>query len=96
MGERCQKIIGLRLSCYRLRRCDGVIRKNRYRWHCGEESRFRTERSGENPIGCFCWKDLLGVFERWTSECDRVKILLNLLGYQPSAELHFSMIEKVA
>jgi transcriptional antiterminator RfaH len=41
-------------------------------------------------------KDLLGIFERWVSDSDRVRILLNLIGYQPSIELHYSMIEKVA
>ena len=41
-------------------------------------------------------KDLLGIFERWVSDSDRVKILLNLIGYQPSVEIHYSMIEKVA
>jgi len=41
-------------------------------------------------------KDLLGIFERWISDSDRVRILLNLIGYQPSIELHYSMIEKVA
>jgi transcriptional antiterminator RfaH len=41
-------------------------------------------------------KDLLGIFERWASDNERVRILLNLIGYQPSIELHYSMIEKVA
>ena len=41
-------------------------------------------------------KDLLGIFERWVSDSERVKVLLNLIGYQPSIELHCSMIEKVA
>jgi transcription antitermination factor NusG len=41
-------------------------------------------------------KDLLGIFERWVSDSERVRILLNLMGYQPSIELHHSMIEKVA
>lgn len=41
-------------------------------------------------------KDLLGVFERWVSDNERVRILLNLLGYQPAVEVHYSMIEKVA
>ncbi|MGZ3523256.1 MAG: transcription termination/antitermination protein NusG [Thermodesulfobacteriota bacterium] len=41
-------------------------------------------------------KDLLGIFERWVSDSERVRILLNLIGYQPSIELHYSMIEKVA
>ena len=40
-------------------------------------------------------KDLLGIFERWVSDSERVRILLNLIGYQPSIELHYSMIEKV-
>lgn len=41
-------------------------------------------------------KELLGIFERWVSENDRVRILLNLIGYQPAVEMHYSMIEKVA
>ena len=41
-------------------------------------------------------KDLLGIFERWVSNSERVRILLNLIGYQPSVEIHYSMIEKVA
>jgi transcription elongation factor/antiterminator RfaH len=41
-------------------------------------------------------KDLSGIFERWVSDTERVRILLNLIGYQPSIELHYSMIEKVA
>jgi transcriptional antiterminator RfaH len=41
-------------------------------------------------------KDLLGIFERWLSHSERVKILLNLIGYQPAVEIHCSMIEKVA
>jgi transcriptional antiterminator RfaH len=41
-------------------------------------------------------KDLLGIFERWISDSERVKILLNLMGYQPAVEIHYSMIEKVA
>jgi transcriptional antiterminator RfaH len=41
-------------------------------------------------------KDLLGVFERWMSDGERVRVLLNLIGYQPAVELHYSMLEKVA
>lgn len=41
-------------------------------------------------------KDLLGIFERWVSDHERVRILLNLIGYQPEVELHYSMLEKVA
>ena len=41
-------------------------------------------------------KDLLGIFERWVSDSERVRVLLNLIGYQPSIELHYSVIEKVS
>ena len=41
-------------------------------------------------------KDLVGIFDRWVSEGERVRILLNLIGYQPEVEIHYSMIEKVA
>lgn len=41
-------------------------------------------------------KDLLGIFERWVSDNERVRVLLNLIGYQPAVEMHYSMIEKVA
>lgn len=42
------------------------------------------------------FKDLIGIFERWVSDKERVRVLLNLIGYQPEVELHVSMIEKVA
>ncbi len=41
-------------------------------------------------------RDLLGIFDRWVSDSDRVRILLNLIGYQPEVEVHCSLIEKVA
>jgi transcriptional antiterminator RfaH len=41
-------------------------------------------------------KDLLGIFDRWVSDSERIRILLNLIGYQPAVEMHYSMIEKVA
>ena len=41
-------------------------------------------------------RDLFGIFERWVSDNERVRILLNLIGYQPAVEMHYSMIEKVA
>jgi transcriptional antiterminator RfaH len=41
-------------------------------------------------------RDLLGIFERWVSDSDRVRILLNVIGFQPAVEIHYSMIEKVA
>jgi transcriptional antiterminator RfaH len=41
-------------------------------------------------------RDLSGIFDRWVSDSERVRVLLNLIGYQPAVELHYSMIEKVA
>jgi transcription antitermination factor NusG len=41
-------------------------------------------------------KDLLGIFERWMPDGERVRILLSLMSYQPVVEMHYSMIEKVA
>jgi transcriptional antiterminator RfaH len=63
----------------------GIVRKT---YHFEANDRIRI-KSG--PM-----KDLLGIFERWVSDTDRVRILLNLIGYQPEVELHYSMIEKVA
>ncbi len=40
-------------------------------------------------------RDLLGIFERWVSDRERVRILLNLVGYQPAIELHYALIERV-
>ena len=63
----------------------GIVRKS---YHFEANDRIRI-KSG--PL-----KDLLGIFERWVSDNDRVRILLNLIGYQPAVEMHYSMIEKVA
>ena len=40
-------------------------------------------------------KDLLGIFDRWLSDSGRVRVLLNLIGYQPKLELHYSQVERV-
>jgi len=40
-------------------------------------------------------RDLLGIFEKWVPEKERVRILLNLIGFQPQVDLHYSMVEKV-
>ncbi|MEE9609985.1 MAG: transcription termination/antitermination NusG family protein [Desulfatiglandales bacterium] len=40
-------------------------------------------------------KDLLGIFETKISDAGRVKILLTLIGYQASVELHESQLEKL-
>jgi len=63
----------------------GIVRKS---YHFEASDRIRI-KSG--PL-----KDLLGIFERWVSESERVRVLLNLIGYQPAVEMHYSMIEKVA
>lgn len=42
------------------------------------------------------FKDLLGIFERYASDGERVRVLLNLIGHGLAVELHYSMIEKVA
>jgi transcriptional antiterminator RfaH len=64
---------------------NGIVRKS---YHFEANDRIRI-KSG--PL-----KDLLGIFERWVSDSERVKVLLNLIGYQPAVEMHYSMIEKVA
>ena len=64
---------------------DGVVRK-KYHFEANDVIRIKS-----GPL-----KDLLGIFDRWVSDSERVRILLNLIGYQPVVELHYSMIEKVA
>jgi transcriptional antiterminator RfaH len=63
----------------------GIVRKN-YHFNANDTIRIKS-----GPL-----KDLLGIFEGWVSDGDRVRVLLNLIGYQPTIELHHSMIEKVA
>jgi len=63
----------------------GIVRKS---YHFEADDKVRV-KSG--PL-----KDLLGIFQRWVSDNDRVRVLLNLIGYQPAVEMHYSMIEKVA
>jgi transcriptional antiterminator RfaH len=64
---------------------DGVVRKS-HSFAPNDVIRIKT-----GPL-----KDLVGIFDRWVSEAERVRILLNLIGYQPTIELHYSMLEKVA
>jgi len=63
----------------------GIVRL-KYHFQANDVIRIKT-----GPL-----KDLLGIFERWMSDDERVRILLNLMGYQPVVEIHYSMIEKVA
>ena len=64
---------------------DGIVRL-KHHFQANDVIRIKT-----GPL-----KDLLGIFERWISDSERVRILLNLMGYQPAVEIHYSMIEKVA
>ena len=63
----------------------GIVRL-KYHFQANDVIRIKT-----GPL-----KDLLGIFERWVSDSERVRILLNLMGYQPAVEIHYSMVEKVA
>ena len=40
--------------------------------------------------------DLMGIFERWTSDEGRIRVLLNLLNYDAKVELHYSQVEKLS
>ena len=63
---------------------DGVIRKKPLQ----KNDRIRVARG---PM-----QDVLGVFDYWSSDSGRVKVLLNFINYQAAAELHHSLVEKVA
>jgi transcriptional antiterminator RfaH len=63
---------------------DGIIRKKALEKH----DQIRITRGS--------MKDILGIFDYWTSDEGRVRVLLNFLNYQASVELHHSFIEKVA
>jgi transcriptional antiterminator RfaH len=67
-----------------LQQHDGVIRQQPLQ----QNDRIRVARG---PM-----KDILGVFDHWTSDDGRVKVLLNFINYQASVELHHSLVEKVA
>lgn len=68
----------------RLEQKDGVIRKKPLR----KNDRIRITRG---PM-----KDILGIFDYWTSDQGRVKVLLNFVSYQAAVELHHSLVERVA
>ena len=40
------------------------------------------------------FKDILGIFEEWTSDAGRVRILLQFVDYQARLDLHHSLVEK--
>ena len=63
---------------------DGVIRKQPLQ----KNDKVRIARG---PL-----KDILGIFDHWSSDQGRVRVLLNFISYQASVELHHSLLEKVA
>jgi transcriptional antiterminator RfaH len=63
---------------------DGIIRKKPLQKH----DRIRIARG---PM-----KDILGIFDHWTSDQGRVRVLLNFINYHATVELHHSFVEKVA
>jgi transcriptional antiterminator RfaH len=64
--------------------CDGIIRRRPLQ-------EYKTVRITKGPF-----KDLIGKFDCWLSDGERVKILLDCVSYQASIELHPSLIERVA
>jgi transcription antitermination factor NusG len=62
---------------------DGVIRKQPLE----KNDRIRIARG---PM-----KDVLGIFDHWTSDCGRVKVLLSFINYQAFVNLHCSFIERL-
>jgi transcriptional antiterminator RfaH len=69
---------------HRLEQEDGIIREQPIQKH----DKIRIARG---PM-----KDVLGVFEHWSSDQGRVTVLLNFINYQAAVELHHSLVEKVA
>ena len=62
---------------------DGIIRKRPFE----KNERIRIARGS--------MKHMLGIFDHWTSDQGRVRVLLNFVNYQASVELHHSLIERV-
>ena len=62
---------------------DGIIKKKRLK-------RNDRIRIAHGPM-----KDIMGIFENWTSDAGRVRVLLNFIKYQATVELHHSLIERV-
>jgi transcriptional antiterminator RfaH len=63
---------------------DGIIRKKPLR----KKDRVRI------LAGPF--KDVMGIFEEWTSDDGRVRILLRFVDYQARIDLHHSLVEKAS
>jgi transcriptional antiterminator RfaH len=70
-------------AIHSLEQHDGVIRQQPLQKH----DKIRIARG---PM-----KDILGIFDHWTSDQGRVRVLLNFISYQATVELHHSLLEKV-
>jgi transcriptional antiterminator RfaH len=70
-------------SIRNLEQKDGIIRKQPLK-------RYDRIRISRGPM-----RDILGIFEHWTSDKGRVRVLLNFINYQARVELHHSMVERV-
>jgi transcriptional antiterminator RfaH len=64
--------------------CDGIIRQRSL-------PEYKKVRISKGPF-----KDITGTVDCWLSDRERVKILLDVVSYQASIELHSSLIERVA
>lgn len=64
--------------------CDGIIRRRLIQ-------KYKRIRISRGPF-----KDITGTIDCWLSDRERVKVLLDLVSYQASIELHPSLIERVA
>jgi len=62
---------------------DGVIRKKPLK----KRDQIRIIRG---PM-----QDISGIFDHWSSDEGRVRVLLNFINYQASVELHHSFVEKL-
>lgn len=49
-----------------------------------------TVKIKEGPL-----RDFIGIFDRWMSKEGRIRVLLSLIGYQTSVQLHYSQVEKI-
>ena len=75
-----QVVESIRLLAHR----DGIIRKQALR----KQDRVRILRGP--------FKDIMGIFEEWTSDAGRVRVLLRFVDYQARLELHHSLVEKAS
>lgn len=73
------------ISLIKSRTDDGNIVKIAYQLNKNDYVRIRS-----GPL-----KDLLGIFDRWVSDSGRVRVLLNLIGYQARVDLHYSQVERI-